>query len=113
MKKEKLTFISKEKVFEMLENEEDFKLVEVLSEEDYKSGHLPKAINLPADQIESKAAEVLPDKEQKIVVYCSGFLCTASSGSARMLQQMGYKNVLDFKGGKEDWEKAGLPLISE
>lgn len=113
MTDQKLTFISKEKVFEMLENNEDFTLVEVLSEEDYKGGHLPKAVNLPVDQIEAKASEILPDKSKPVVVYCSSFLCTASSGAARQLQSMGYENVLDFKGGKEDWEKAGLPLVQE
>jgi len=24
---------------------------------------------------------------------------------------MGYTNVLDYKGGKKDWQGAGLPLV--
>lgn len=110
MPKQKVTFISKEKLFEMLENEENFTLVEVLSEEDFRKGHLPSAINIPVDTLETQASERLPDKSKRVVVYCGSFLCTASTGAARALQSMGYTDVLDYKGGKKDWRDAGLPL---
>lgn len=108
---QKLKFLSKEGLFELMENRENFILVEVLSEEDYNKGHLPMAINIPVDKLEALAPTMLPDKQQLIVVYCSDFLCTASTGAARFLQSMGYVHVLDYKGGKDDWSKAGLPLI--
>lgn len=111
METQKIKIISKEELFEMMENKEKFKLVEVLSEEDFVSGHIPFAINIPADKIGELAPELLPDKSETAVVYCSSFLCTASTGAARKLQSMGYTAVLDYKGGKEDWEKAGLPLV--
>lgn len=111
--KKKLTFITKEKVLEMMENGEDFTLVEVLAEEDYKKGHVPKAINIPVDRIEKDAEKLLPDKDKVIVVYCASFLCSASTGATRLLQSMGYTRVLDYKGGKDDWQKAGLPLLTE
>lgn len=107
----KIKIISKEQLFELMENKEKFKLVEVLSEEDFASGHLPFAINIPVDKIDELAPKLLQDKNERVVVYCSSFLCTASTGAARKLQSMGYTAVLDYKGGKEDWEKAGLPLV--
>lgn len=109
---QKLKFLSKEGLFELMENRENFTLVEVLSKEDYDKGHLPMAVNIPVDKLEALAPAMLPDKQQRIVVYCSDFLCTASTGAARFLQSMGYVNVLDYKGGKDDWTKAGLPLIT-
>ncbi|MDO8463508.1 MAG: rhodanese-like domain-containing protein [bacterium] len=113
MPKGKVSFISKEQLFEMLENEEPLTLVEVLPEERYRSGHLPKAITIPLQELEARAAALLPDRAAPIVVYCSSFLCTASTGAARLLQSMGYIAVRDYKGGKEDWTKAGLPLVTE
>jgi len=112
MHDQKLQFVSKEKILEMMENKEPFTLVEVLSEESYGKGHIPQAINIPADQIEEKAPNTLPDKNALIVVYCSSFTCTASTGTARKLQSMGYTNVLDYKGGKKDWQTADLPLVT-
>lgn len=112
MEKQKFKFITQVKVLELMENGEDFTLVEVLAEENYGNGHIPKAINIPVDKIELKAAELLPDKASLIVVYCASFLCSASTGATRLLQSMGYTNVLDYKGGKADWERVGLPLIT-
>lgn len=111
MENQKIKFISKEFLFEMMENKEKFKLVEVLPEDDYKKGHLPFAINIRVDKLDDLAQQLLPDKNELIVVYCSNFICTASTGAARKLQSMGYTNVLDFKGGKQDWSSAGLPLL--
>jgi len=112
MENQKITFVSKEKILEMLENKEPFTLVEVLSEESFKKGHIPHAINIPADHIEEKVLEILPDKGMLIVVYCSSFTCTASTGAAKTLQSLGYANVLDYKGGKKDWQAADLPLVT-
>lgn len=108
---QKLKFITKEVLLELMENRESFVLVEVLAEENYDTGHIPMAINIPVDKLAEMAPVQLPDKKQLIVVYCSDFLCTASTGAARFLQSMGYENVVDYKGGKDDWKKAGLPLI--
>lgn len=108
---QKLKFISKEQLLELLENREDFILVEVLAKEQYDAGHLPLAINIPVDKLEVLAPTMLPDKQRIIVVYCSDFLCGASTGAVRLLQSLGYAHVLDYKGGKDDWAKAGLPLV--
>lgn len=107
----KVKFISKEQLLEMMENKEKFKLVEVLPKESYEEGHLPQAINLSLNEIENLASKAFPDKEELIVVYCASFTCTASTVAARKLHKFGYKNVFDYKGGKKDWQKAGLPLV--
>jgi rhodanese-related sulfurtransferase len=43
------------------------------------------------------------------VTYCSSFECEASTIAAQKLDKYGFKNVLEFKGGLEDWKKAGYP----
>jgi len=48
-----------------------FKLVETLSEEKYRKGHLPGALLLPPNRVRELAPEVLPDKAAEIVVYCA------------------------------------------
>jgi len=111
MENQKLSFVSKEQLLEMMENKVNFKLVEVLSADSFKEGHLPSAINIPVGDIGEKAGVLLPDKDEKIIVYCSSFTCTASTGAARELQLMGYKNIFDYKGGKKDWQAADLPLV--
>ncbi|HTY55107.1 MAG TPA: rhodanese-like domain-containing protein [Candidatus Binataceae bacterium] len=54
-------------------NDHSLVLVDVLSSDSYANGHLPGAISLPFDQIESRAREQLPDPNAEIAVYCAKF----------------------------------------
>lgn len=36
--------------------------------------------------------------------------CEASIEEARELEEMGYRNVLHYAGGKQDWIRAGFPV---
>jgi len=105
----KLTFITIERLLEMNANEEKFTLVDVLSEESYKEGHIPGAINIPFGNLESLAERYL-DRKDTIVVYCGSYSCQASTKATRKLLEMGYENTLDFKAGKRGWQHAGLGL---
>jgi rhodanese-related sulfurtransferase len=46
-------------------------IVDALPRESYERGHIPGAINLPLAEVRSRAAEVLPDRNAEIVVYCA------------------------------------------
>lgn len=75
-------------------------IVDVREPSEYEAGHIPNAILLPLGQIESKAAQTLPDKNATLLVYCrSG---RRSKTGAETLLKMGYTNVLDM-GGIIDW----------
>jgi rhodanese-related sulfurtransferase len=103
--------ISLERLLEMRENGEEFKLVEVLPEPSYKEGHLPDAINIPVESLETEAPRLL-GKHDKVVLYCSNFTCTASTRGARTLAEMGYKHALTLRAGKDGWKAAGFPLAA-
>ncbi|MFH0848975.1 MAG: rhodanese-like domain-containing protein [archaeon] len=105
----RIEFISLEHLLEMFANKEKFKLVEVLSREDYKRGHIPGAINLPLDKLKT-VAKVHLKKNDRIVVYCGSYACQASTEAARTLLEMGYLRTLDFKAGKKGWVDADLEL---
>lgn len=105
----KLHFITIERLLEMKANDEKFALVDVLSEESYREGHIPGPINLPLEKLESLADSTL-NKQDMIVVYCSGYSCQASTKAAIKLQVMGYQKILDFKAGKRGWQHTGLDL---
>ncbi len=63
--------ITREELREKIERGDDFLLVETLAPEYYRHTHLPKAINIPPDQIKELAPQMLPDKRAEIVVYCA------------------------------------------
>jgi len=109
--KKKVELITLERVLEMRENGEPFKLVEVLPEKSFREGHIPDAINIPVERLDTEAPRYL-GKRDNVIVYCGGFACTASTEAARKLRELGYRHTWDFKAGKEGWQHAGLKLAA-
>ena len=85
-------------------------VVDALSAESYAATHIKGSISLPLDQIQAMAAQQLPDKSARIVVYCASFHCGASTSAATALKKLGYTNVYDFKGGLKQWRELGWPV---
>ena len=91
-------------VKERLDKGEKLIIVDVRTKEEYDSGHIPRSLLIPYDEIETKAASLLPDKNASIIVYCrSG---RRSEIAAKSLVKLGYTNVADL-GAISDW-KYGL-----
>lgn len=92
--------ITMEQAAEYMEYETDYILLDVRTEEEYATGHIPGAICISHDEIGEKADAMLPDKEQMIYVYCrSG---NRSQQAAQALCDLGYTNVTEM-GGIIDW----------
>jgi rhodanese-related sulfurtransferase len=87
-------------------------VVEALPAPYYDDAHLPTAKNLPHDSDDATITAVLPDRHATVVVYCSNLACQNSTILSRRLAQLGYTDVREFEGGKEDWITAGLPVES-
>ena len=84
----------------IMDSEEGYIILDVREQDEYDAGHIPGAILIPYTQIEEKANEMLPDKDQLILVYCrSG---RRSKIAAQSLAELGYVNVKEF-GGIIDW----------
>ena len=87
-------------------------LVDALPESYYAQAHLPGALNLVADDVETQAAALLPDKAAAIVTYCSNQACQNSTQVAAKLERLGYTNVRKYADGIQDWTGAGRPIES-
>jgi rhodanese-related sulfurtransferase len=80
-------------------------LIDVRTPEEFKSGHIPGAINIDVQVLSGRLKDVPKDKA--VVLYCrSG---NRSGQAASMLQQAGYTDIHDL-GGIGDWRAAGFPI---
>lgn len=104
-----LKMITREELMNMVSSGQKFRLVDVLDRDHYEREHIKSAISLPVNEIEKRAGKMLK-KGETIVVYCASFDCQASTNAAEKLFSMGYKNVLDYKGGLKDYKEANLPM---
>lgn len=85
---------------EKMEKENDYVILDVRTKNEYDQGHIPNALLIPNESIDSSIVEKLPSKEQTIYVYCrSG---NRSKQAANKLLKMGYTDVIDI-GGINDW----------
>jgi len=87
-------------------------VVEALPASYFDDAHLPGARNLPHDSDDETIAAVLPDRDATVVVYCSNLACQNSTILSRRLAQLGYTDVREYEGGKEDWIAGGLAVES-
>lgn len=95
--------VSAEEAAGIMKSQQGYIILDVRTPEEYKGGHIPKAINVPNETIQKEPPKALPNKEQLILVYCrSG---RRSKDAAQKLVAMGYKNIVDF-GGIMDWKGA-------
>ncbi len=92
--------ITAEEAAKMMQSETDYIVLDVRTDQEYASGHIPGAVNIPNETIASEAIQQLPDKEQLILVYCrSG---NRSKQASEKLVNLGYTNIVEF-GGINDW----------
>lgn len=101
--------LNAKQVNQKLESTADVVLINTLGNDSFRTKRIPGSINIPTAQIE-KAEQILPDKEQQIIVYCASPDCPASPKAAERLSQLGYQNVYDFEGGLTGWLHEGFSL---
>jgi rhodanese-related sulfurtransferase len=88
-------------------------VVDVRSASAWSQGRIPGAIHVPNADLAARAAEVVPDKDAAIVVYCWGPGCNGSTRGALTLVRLGYRHVRELIGGFEYWAREGLAVTSD
>ena len=81
-------------------------VLDVRPPEEYASGHLRGAINVPLADLE-RCLDTL-DPQQEIVAYCRGPYCVLAYDAVAQLRDRGFK-ARRLEGGYPEWKLAGLP----
>jgi len=82
-------------------------IFDVRSEDEFASGHVPGAINLPYDQIADRLADQNLDSDDEIVVYCESGRRAAVAEET--LRQAGFTGVRHLEGDMRGWRESRLP----
>jgi rhodanese-related sulfurtransferase len=82
-------------------------VLDVRPAEEYAAGHLPGAINVPVEKLESFLAKLPRQKE--VVAYCRGPYCLMSFEAVEKLRKRGFK-AKRLENGFPEWRAAGLPV---
>jgi len=83
-------------------------ILDVREPNEYDVAHIPESINVPRGLLEFSIWTVVPNKEEKIFVYCKTGARAALA--TKLLNEMGYKNAVSVDTGGVAWVKAGYPV---
>ena len=93
--------VSMNDIVQIMEENENYIILDVRTQSEYNQGHIPNAICIPNETIDENVVNKLSDKNQMILVYCrSG---NRSKQAAEKLKKLGYTNLIEF-GGIIDWK---------
>ncbi len=80
-------------------------LLDVRSPEEYASGHVPGALNIPHDELAGRLDEVEAARDSGVVVYCERGGRAARAES--LLRESGFGSVRHLAGDMASWRAAG------
>lgn len=73
---------------------------------------IPGAILASYELSQEELEQIIPSKNDLIVVYCYTFTCPLSRYLTDKLVELGYNNVLEYPGGLKEWRDiAEYPVV--
>ena len=104
--------ISVEKAFELIRADTTVVVLDVRTEDEYRSetGHLAAAKLIPIQQLEARIHELDVWKQKRIIVYCR--TGNRSERGVSILRGKGF-SVVNMEGGIMKWRQLGLQVVME
>jgi sulfur-carrier protein adenylyltransferase/sulfurtransferase len=88
----------------------DAALIDTREQHEWDEAHLEGATLVPPDTVAERIEEVVPDRSQRVLLYCR--VGNRSARAADVLEsRLGYEDVASIDGGILAWQQAGLPVI--
>ena len=84
-------------------------VIDVRKPEEFESGHIVNARNVPLDRMQ-KGEETVHKQKSKILLAVCGDGST-SGRAAGYLRKAGFENAFSLKGGIAGWRADNLPLV--
>ena len=82
-------------------------VLDVRPAEEFASGHVPGALNIPLDELARRLRELPKGKE--VIAYCRGPFCLMSFEAVQLLRKRGMK-ARRLRDGMPEWRISGLPV---
>jgi molybdopterin/thiamine biosynthesis adenylyltransferase/rhodanese-related sulfurtransferase len=93
---------------ERLDSADGSLFVDVREPDEWEEGHIPGAIYTGRGRLEQRIEGLVPEKSRPLVVYCSAG--SRSAFAAKVLEELGYENVVNLAGGFSDWKRNGFEI---
>jgi len=85
--------------------EAGYRIIDVREPVEWNEGHIPGATLLPLADLQSRIAEVEPNRDAPLFLHCA--VGARSARAAVYLARVGYSNLANLHGTLADWRAAG------
>ena len=84
-------------------------IIDVRESDELASGKLPGATPIPRGFLESRIEATVPDRAQKVVLYCASGVRSALAANT-LVRDLGYEDVSSMTGGITLWKDRGFDV---
>lgn len=84
-------------------------VLDVRTPEEFASGHIEGAVNIPHDQVDGRIAELSASRDREVVVYCERGGRAAKA--LDVLERSGFRQVRHLEGDMSGWRSKQLPCV--
>ena len=84
-------------------------VIDVRAASEWADGHLPGALHIPVGHLTRRLAEI--PRDRPVVVQCQGG--TRSAIAASVLLRLGMRDVINLRGGYDEWTREALPTVRD
>nr|WP_250207806.1 rhodanese-like domain-containing protein [Curvibacter sp. CHRR-16] len=89
-------------------NREKAVVVDVCSAQEFATGHIVGARNIPLTSLEAELPGAVKNKQQPLILVCQSG--ARSSRAVSQARKLGFEKVYSLAGGLKAWGAANLPL---
>ncbi len=89
-------------------NNEDPVIIDVRESNEFKTGHIEGAINMPLSNFDKGLEKLSKYKNKPLIVVCQ--TGTRSTTACKKLTSQGFEKVFSMIGGMQSWEESKYPI---
>jgi rhodanese-related sulfurtransferase len=96
-----------------IDSKEKFLLIDVRTKEEFNTGHIAGAVNIPVAEIDNVIGKLSLVRDREIITMCDGKGCNRSDQATERLIGLGFANVTSYHDGITAWQLAGYDVTTE
>jgi rhodanese-related sulfurtransferase len=94
--------------FEKLTRDKGNIVLDVRTEKEFKTGHIPGATNLDVNQPDFEKKVAALDKDKLYLVHCA--VGVRSARACEKMSRLGFERLIDLAPGFKEWQKSGKQI---
>lgn len=108
------TIVDSEGVIKLVMSTPNVTIIDARIKSDRKQGYIEGSVSLPnINTTCDTLAKIVEKKSTPTLYYCNGVKCGRSAKSVKIALDCGYNNIYWFRGGYEEWQAKGYPVLTD